>query len=107
MADHLLNRRLDEFVADLPSLDGLGYATLPRHFQEAVLLYEAETGQSVDLGLHWIDPRVDAEFTGFCRLMAPYQAQGALAQARQVAVERFGNSYFYYHLYQQSGGGLR
>lgn len=107
MADHLLNRRLDLFVAELPRLDGLGYTTLPRHFQEAVLLYETETGRSVELGHHWIDPRIDAEFAAFCRLMAPYQARGALAQARQLAVERFGNSYFYYHLYQQSGGGRR
>ena len=107
MADYLLNRRLDEFVRNLPRLDELGYHAIPRHYQEAILVYETERNARVELGSHWIDPETERQFAAFCRLVGPYQARDDLASAQGPAAPMYGNTYAYYHLFGRSGAGLR
>ena len=107
MADYLLNRRLDDFVRNLPRLDELGYHAIPRHYQEAILVYETERNARVELGSHWIAPETERQFAAFCRLVGPYQARNDLVSAQGPAAPLHGNTYAYYHLFGRSGAGLK
>ena len=49
MSQYLLSCRLDEFVLNIRRLDDFDYPSIPRVYEEAILVYMAATGKQVDL----------------------------------------------------------
>ncbi len=107
MAFYLLNRDLKHFAELIERLPKVGYATIPRPWQEALVLWEATAHQVVGLPGYLIEPAVYADFARFGDLVRPYQEAGEMAQAQAVAAPDFGNSYFYYYSFAVSGVGAR
>lgn len=105
MAYYLLNRRLDGFAGQLGRLQDLGYRRLPRHFGEAVLMHEAESGRRVDLGELEVGQETFRAFSRFTSLAVPLLARGDSASAFRAAAGEFGNTYFFYYRFGVSGLG--
>ena len=105
---YLLNRALDRFVSHLDGLERAGFTRVPRHWQEAIALWEAKTGKRLALSGYQIDPAVYAQFASFSAVVAPLQQGGADRETLlRAAGPDFGNTYFFYYITVQSGVGRR
>jgi hypothetical protein len=100
MALYLLERRLDEFAANLPRLRDFDYPGLPRHYQEAILLYERDTTKRADRCGHEISDEVLQEFVDFSRDL---QVAGGPEVAARALMARYSDTYFYYYVTGMSG----
>lgn len=108
MNTYLLNRALDRFISHLEGLERAGLTRVPRHWQEAIALWEAKTGKRVGLSGYQIDPAVYAQFASFSAVVAPLQQGGADRETLiRAAGPDFGNTYFFYYITVQSGVGRR
>jgi len=94
MASCLLRKDLAGFVRELPRLEALGYRELPRHYQEALLVYERETRTIVDRGDYAIAPEVLQRFADFSQ---------AAGRDPTALADRFGDSYFFYRAFGVTG----
>jgi len=97
MAHYLLTGNLEPFVASLGKFGELGYAELPRHCQEAVLIYASRPGANLDLPPQAMSERTVERFRAFSEVIGRHggdleRAAGELARAHR-------NTYFYYYLY--------
>lgn len=101
MAVHLLTKRLDMFVRDLDRLDDFGYSQIPRHYEEAILLYTALTKKKIDLHGRTIRQKTRESFANFFRILNSY------GEDKQAAfhelVKDYGDSFLLYYLYNRSG----
>jgi len=101
MAHLMLTGQLEWLAKEMGRLDELGYATIPRHCEEALLIYQAATGRPVDLGGRSISAASRRRFEAFVRMRVAYAGRGA-AGMRALAGE-FGDSYFFYNAFQMGG----
>jgi hypothetical protein len=102
MAIHLSNRDVDEAVGWLPYLDGLSYAEIPRHYEQALLVHlsrhpEQATAEGADLVYRGrkISPAALASFRRFREIVASHG--GLNEKARAEAARELGDTYFYYY----------
>lgn len=103
MAIHLLRRDLDPFVAELPRMAELGYDHIPRHFEEAILLYEGEHRTRVDrAGLSLREETIDRH-ARFSRGLAAARRFGALGGPAPALADEFGDTYYFYYLFGSPG----
>jgi len=100
VADHLLGRRVDKVAADIARLDDFAYPGIPRHYEEALLIYAAK-GANLDLHGRSISLTTVERFARFNRLRAKYN--GDADAARKGLAREFGDSYFYYYAFGVSG----
>ena len=98
IADYMLTFRIGMLIPYLQSADEILKTTLPRHYQEALLVFMHNTGwpglESLRPG---IDDRTMAEFAGFLNILRSH-GDDALA-ARSELNNEFGHTYWYYSLY--------
>jgi hypothetical protein len=100
MAHYLLNWELDKFIENLPRLDDFGYKEIPRHYQEAIVLYTSQTGKYIDLGGRQIDQETIDQYNELIRIGKLLDDKDA---ARKVLAPVFGRTYFYYYVFGISG----
>jgi tetratricopeptide (TPR) repeat protein len=104
MAYYLLNNEPSKIAGNLSLLDYFDYAGIPRHYEEAILLYMSEQGRSsVDLHGRTIRPETVQRFRDF-------QRRAALAGKDAAALwdalfDTYGNTYWFYHLFGLTGFG--
>jgi hypothetical protein len=98
MAEYLLGGNLSDLVDHLPDFHELGYAELPRHVQEAVILYMA---MNPDLGLdqlkRWVHLSTFNRFMEFRQQLFSHKGDrgGALADLKYT----HGDTYWYYYMF--------
>ena len=96
MAWYLLTGQLDKFVQNLDRLDDFDYPEIPRHYEEAILIYEVLTGRKVDLKGRHITQSTYQRARDFSdisnRLRGSNKVQAMLATAPY-----FGDTYFFYY----------
>jgi hypothetical protein len=101
MAHYLLNRKLDKFIENLPRLDDFGYENIPRHYQEAVLLYIGTTRKEVDLGSRSLDEEVVALYNEINEI-----ATGSVVKdlniMRKILEPKYSGTYFFYYTFGYS-----
>ena len=97
----LLNRRLEEAVGNLSRLSDFDYAGIPRSYEEAILIYQLETRNRVNLYGRSISPQTLERFRGFCQILNNYA--GNLAGARQALVKDYEDTYFFYWMFGPGG----
>jgi len=110
MAYYLLNRQLDKLVSELHRLDDFNYPTIPRHYEEAIAIYEHFSGEKVDLHGRQVNPQIRQTCREFFESLAPYvTSYGVLSKQKvfEALGERFGDTYFFYYLFSQSKGAHR
>jgi hypothetical protein len=99
MAWYLLTKQLDKFVQNLDRLDDFDYPEIPRHYEEAILIYEVLTGAKVDLKGRQISQRTYQRARGFSdiRVRFPGDNKEAKIQAMLATAPYFGETYFFYY----------
>ncbi|MEJ2705320.1 MAG: DUF6057 family protein, partial [Sedimentisphaerales bacterium] len=95
MAWLLLSKNLDGFAQKFNVYHRLNFSTIPKHFQEALLLSRFVKGQSPDVPGWEISEQTKVQFSAFSRGMQQY-GQNKTA-ARAALKDKFGNTYFYYY----------
>jgi hypothetical protein len=98
MAHYLLTRQLEKMVANLHRFEEFDCARLPRHCEEAFVVYLATGGsQDVDLGGYQIHPETRRRYGDFIRALGRFQGN---ARAAFIALHHdFGDSYFFSHTF--------
>ena len=95
MAHYLLTGRLDGIARDISRLSDFDYPGIPRHYEEALLLYTEATGKEADLGGREISPETVERFGAFQQTLARY-GERRQAACKALAQEH-GDSYFRYY----------
>jgi hypothetical protein len=98
MAYYLLTRQIDKVAANLHLFDDFGQAGLPRHCEEAILIYLDTPGsQAADLGKRLIRPETRRRGVEFVQAASRFRGNPAAAFA--ALYPDFGDSYFFFYLF--------
>lgn len=88
---HTVN--LEVFTAVFPQINDFDYPDIPRHYQEAILVYQA-TGHKVDLAGRSIDPQIRNRFS---RFLADWKvSKGAAGTNMERLKKEYGDTFYYY-----------
>jgi len=101
MALYLLSHSQDKIVANLHRLDAIGYDRIPTHLEEAAIIYSDKTRQPVNLHGRQISPQTVQRHRRY--LEAFKKAGGNRDAAFRALAPEFGNSYFFYSMFNASG----
>jgi hypothetical protein len=101
MAHYLSIGRPDKVVANLDRLEDFGYAAIPRHYQEAIIVHVSASEGRLSTNEFPLDAEIVESAVRFNRIRAG--AAGRDAAARAVVAAGFGGSYFFYFTYGVSG----
>ncbi|MHC4738297.1 MAG: DUF6057 family protein [Planctomycetota bacterium] len=97
----LLHGDFEEIAKNLYRLDELGYSEIPRLYEEAVLVYMANTKKEVNLGNLRISAASRLRFKGYLNI---YDRHGGNKRAAVNELkEKYGDSYLFYSMYAFSG----
>ena len=92
----LLNKDVETVVRNIPKMKELGYTRLPRHIEEAVMIYLNTKGALPDPGGFTISYATMERFNRYVSAYSSLRQRNAL-DSRTLEPE-FGNTYwFYYH----------
>jgi len=112
MAHYLLNGRLEKLVGHLGHLDDMGITRIPRLYEEAALLFVAQVRKQrgitpqLPLGEGQAISQASLErFAAFGEIFA--RNQGNKAAARRLLAQEYGNTYWFYYLFNRTGSGAR
>jgi hypothetical protein len=100
MAEYLMNGEVNKLADRLGQLDSFKYAGIPRHYEEAVLLYQKTSRTPVELHGRSIRPETIERFRRFTDAMN----QRALDtdEGRQTMARDFGDTFWYYYFGRRS-----
>jgi len=99
MAYYLLTGKLNMFLKELDYLQTFGYKIIPRHFEEAVILYKALGGEK-NIPLpegYGILKKTINRFQNFNKILSKYH--GSMAAAKNELEKQHGNTYWFYAMY--------
>lgn len=96
MAHYLLTRQLDKLVANLRRFDDVDLARLPRHCEEALVIYLATT-RSQGMGGAPIRPETWRRFEEFVN--TERRSREDVSAAFAALYPPFGDSYFFYYVF--------
>ncbi len=101
MSWYLLTKQLDKLVGNIGRLKELGYSAIPRHYEEAILIYAYAKKEAVFLHGYDAGAETQRQIEGFSRVFNNYgkNKQAAINEL----VEGYGGSYLFYYLYGFSG----
>ncbi len=108
MAHYLLSVKPDLVVKHLGGFKGVAATALPRHIEEAVLAYQREAflktqkAPELDLAGFSIRSETRQRFERFLRLLA--QHKGDVVAARPAMTREFGDTYWFYSIYETTAG---
>jgi len=96
MAWYLLTRQLDKFIENLDRLDDFDYSRIPRHYEEAILIYEVLTGSKVNLKGRHISHKTYQRARDFSNISNKFRGSNEVTAMRATA-RYFGDTYFFYY----------
>ncbi len=101
MAEYLLTNQLEKFVQSLWRLDDYDYQKIPRHYEEAILIYSKVTGKKIDLHGRKISTETAERNRKFFGTLNYFTLDKKAAY--NALAKDFGNSYFFYNVFGVSG----
>jgi tetratricopeptide (TPR) repeat protein len=96
-ADYLTRGDLKSAVDNIGRFRDIGYARLPRHLQEAVLLYEQVYREKPDTKGYDINPEVRRRFNKFKQFSRSMNK----TTARPKLLPIFGDTYYFYYIFSK------
>ena len=93
LAEYLLSRELDGLVKQLGRLEDFSYPVIPRHLEEAILLYERLKGTQVDLHGRPIRPETIQRFHEFGQALNRARNH---REEHSALVRDFGGTFAFY-----------
>jgi len=103
MAYYLLTRQLEKVAGAVGRLGELGYARIPTHMEEAVMIYSSMTRRQVPLFGMQISPQTVQRYNEFTAVLKRLGGDKGTAMGAMAA--DFGGSYFFYYMFNISGVG--
>ncbi len=101
MSYYLLANNLEAVVGKINLLGEMGYKKIPRHYEEAILIYTAGLNKQYELKNYQISSETRKRFEEFNRILN-VEHQGDREAAFDELV-KYRDSYFFYYLYGYSG----
>jgi hypothetical protein len=102
MGYYLLNGQFEAFTENLNRLDDFEYKNIPKIFEEAILFYNYTKKKQLDLGSRKISNESQQRFAGFLGIYLG-RYNGDRNAAYEELAKNYGDSYFFYCIYRQSG----
>jgi hypothetical protein len=96
MAWYLLTRQVDKVAQNIGRLDDFGYPDIPRHYEEAIIIYQAATGRKVELKGREISNRTYQTAQAFSSIIMRLGKTDTMQVMRATAGD-FGDTYFFYY----------
>jgi hypothetical protein len=97
MACCLLDGRIGHFIKNLQLMNSFNYPKIPRHFEEAMLIYNQLTdGKGISLQGKTISEQTIRKFDDFNKIMAKYKKDKKAARSE---LTKYRDTYWYYALY--------
>jgi hypothetical protein len=97
MACCLLDGQISRFMKHLYLLNSFDYPKIPRHFEEAMLIYNQLTGgKGISLPGRTISEQTIRRFADFNKIMAKYNKDKKAARSE---LAKYGDTYWFYGLY--------
>lgn len=97
MAHYLLARDLEGLARNIGRLDDFDYVGVPRHYEEALLIYTTITGQEVYLRGRTISERTLERFEHFSRIVERHRDDPR--EAKRTLARHHRDTYFFYYLF--------
>jgi hypothetical protein len=98
MGYYLLNKQLDKFVENFEKIADFNYPSIPRHYEEALLIYISKTeGKDINLGGYNLNNQTIKEFNDITLLIQSYGNDRKAAFNSVIA--KYGKTYWAYFLY--------
>ncbi|NLX97412.1 MAG: hypothetical protein GXY83_14680 [Rhodopirellula sp.] len=99
MAHYLLTRQLDKLVANLQRLDDFGYPSMPRHYEEALIMHLRGTrSQETDSSKQKVRQEAWQRHAAFMHALQRFSKDNA-SEAYEALHGEFGDSYFFFCLF--------
>jgi hypothetical protein len=94
LAGLLLTKKVEIAVSNITNMKGSGYTTIPRHLEEAVMIYFNSTGKYPDLGGLTISNDTRTRFNQY---FTTYQSARNIPSTLQEKMQKgFGDTFWYY-----------
>jgi hypothetical protein len=105
MAHYLQTRQLGRFVENLHRLDDFEYKDIPRHYQEAVLVYKGVTQKDIDLGGREMNTEIVNQFDQISEIVNEPDSSDLEILRRKLTpfAPKAGHTYFFYFIFGVSG----
>jgi hypothetical protein len=98
MGYYLLNKQLDKFVENFEKIADFNYPSIPRHYEEALLIYISKTeGKDIKLGGYNLNNQTIEEFNDITLLIQSFGNDKKAAFNSVIA--KYGKTYWAYFLY--------
>lgn len=94
MARLLLEKDIMAVADEVKKMKEAGYSRIPRHIQEAVIMYESYTGESPDLGGLFLEKDTERRFADYLKIVNSYKKDKLLLEKNIKKTER--NTFWYY-----------
>jgi hypothetical protein len=102
IAHYLLTSNLEKVVQNVGRLSDFDYPDIPRHVEEALLLYQKmQPAQSINLAGRKINPQTAGRFQQFHQRFMSYG--GNLEAAQAGLLKDYGDTYWFYYMFGWSG----
>jgi hypothetical protein len=103
MLYYLKSKQVDKIAENMYRFGDFGYKKIPRHFEEAILLHLGKTREPLKSHGWKIDPQTYKTGDQFMAALK-FNPPDRPSSARNLA-PNFGNTYFFYYIFSQSGLG--
>jgi hypothetical protein len=103
MAWYLVTAQLDKFVLHLYRLDDFDYPGIPRHYEEAILLFQELRAKKVTIKGRKISKETQDRARNFANICSQYQGPGVenSMKAMYATAPDFIDTYFFYFNFGQ------
>jgi hypothetical protein len=94
MAWHMLERNTGKVAEEIKKMKGMGYTRLPRHLQEAAMIFKAGNGEPADLGGLTVSGDTETRYLQYESAIT--RLDNLLTSGVSDLQKSFGNTYWYY-----------
>lgn len=91
----MLNKNVEAVVNNTALLKKMGYSRIPRHIEEAILMYHNSTGKFPNLGGLTLSRDSQERFSSYFNTYI--KARNNPSSLKEIMRSRFGNTYWYYY----------
>jgi hypothetical protein len=99
---YLLTNQLNKFAAMMERMNDFNYVKIPRAYEEAMLLYSYQAKKDIVIPGKVISEESRKRFSNFLEVLVDRYRADKNAAYSELARD-YGDSYFFYSLYGQSG----
>ena len=100
MACYLMQAKIGRFISLVERLPELGYDDIPRHYEEAIMLYMVDTGnRDIHLPGYVLSAETMKNYAEFQNIVRQHNKN--MMMARDALRSKFAGTYWYYLIYER------